>query len=273
MDHRNGDGARWDSHPTQSRVYFKGVGHVKVKQHRPVTGRRITRVSVKREGRHWYVTLAAEQDLPAPLPKTGVTVGIDLATGPNGLAYTSLGERIGNPAYGKASLDRLADAQQALSRTQRGSNRRRKARERVAGVYRKVSNQRHDYLHKTARRLVDSYDVIVAEHLNTAGMTFRAARRPDGAGGYEPECLLREVLLEPQFSYSRPDHLPAFSPPAYLVLGGLVRAGGHLSMSADNVSLVCSTSDTCITIFSSGDRASPVEAGRAVERIRPGKFD
>lgn len=186
VDHRNGDGAKWNSAPhlQDTRVRFQGVGDVKVKQHRPVAGR-VKTVSVKREGRNWYVVLCAEQELPTPLPKTGAVIGIDLATGSNGLVFTSLGERIGNPAYGKGSLARLANANQAVSRTKWGSNRRRKARERVAGVYRKVRNQRHDYLHKTARRLVDSYDVIVAEQLNTAGMTLRAAPRPDGAGGYK----------------------------------------------------------------------------------------
>lgn len=185
--HRSGNGAKWDSvpHPTQTRVYFMGVGNVQVRQHRPVTGR-IKTISVKREGRHWYVILAAEQNLPAPLEKTGAAIGIDLATGPNGLAYTSVGERIDNPAYGKASQPRLADAQRALTRCQRGSNRRSKARKRVADIHRKIHNQRRDYLHKAARRLVTGYDVIVAEKLTIAGMTRRAAPRPDGAGGYEP---------------------------------------------------------------------------------------
>ncbi|MEJ1179566.1 MULTISPECIES: RNA-guided endonuclease InsQ/TnpB family protein [unclassified Pseudarthrobacter] len=183
--HRNGDGAKWDSHQTQARVRFQGVGDIKVKQHRAVTGR-VKTVSAKREGRHWYITLSADQELPAPLPKTGAVVGIDLATGPNGLAYTSLGERIDNPAFGKASLSRLAEANQAMSHTKRGSNRRRKARERVASVHRRVRNQRHDYLHKAAHRLVAGYDVIVAEKLTIAGMTRRPAPRPDGAGGYEP---------------------------------------------------------------------------------------
>ncbi|SKB44157.1 transposase [Arthrobacter sp. 49Tsu3.1M3] len=185
--HRNGDGAKWDSvpHPTQTRVYFQGIGHVRVRQHRPVTGR-VKTVSVKREGKHWYVVLAVEQDLPAPLPKTGAVVGLDLATGSNGLAYTSLGERIGNPAYGKVSLEKLADAQRAVKRTKPGSNRNRKARGRVAGMHRKTRNQRHDYLHKAAHQLVARYDVIVAEKLTIAGMTRRAAPRPDGAGGYEP---------------------------------------------------------------------------------------
>ncbi|NYD78397.1 putative transposase [Arthrobacter cupressi] len=187
VDHRNGDGATWNSivHPTQTKVRFKGVGHVKVKQHRPVRGR-VTRVTVKREGQHWYVLLSAQQDLPTPLPKTGRMIGIDLATGSNGLAYTSLGERIENPAYGKAAQVRLAEANQAIARTQPGSNRRKKARGRFSALHRKISNQRLDYLHKAANHLVADNDVIVAENLNIARMTRRPKSRPDGAGGYEP---------------------------------------------------------------------------------------
>lgn len=187
VDHRNGDGAKWDSAPhlTQTRVRFQGVGDVKVKQHRPVAGR-VKRVSVKREGRNWYVVLSADQELLAPLPKTGAVVGIDLAIGSNGLAYTSLGERIDNPAYAHAAAKDLAGAQRALARTRRGSNRRRKARERVAGVHRKIRNRRRDYLHKAAHNLVVGYDVIIAENLNPARMTRRPAPRPNGSGGYQP---------------------------------------------------------------------------------------
>ena len=185
--HRAVTGAKWDSAPhlAMTRAYFKGVGHVKVKQHRPVVGK-VKTLAVKREGRKWYVILTAERELPEPLKKTGAVIGLDLATGDNGLAFTSSGERIGNPGYGKASLERLADANQALSRTERGSNHHRKAREKVSGLHQKVRNQRRDYLHRASQQLVAAYDVIVAEDLNTAGMTRRPAPRPDGAGGYEP---------------------------------------------------------------------------------------
>jgi putative transposase len=91
-----------------------------------------------------------------------------------------------NPAYGHAAEARELAANQALSRTGKRSNRHRKARERLTGVRRKITNRRRDYLHKASRRLVDSYDVIVAEDVNPAGMTRRPAPRPDGAGGYEP---------------------------------------------------------------------------------------
>lgn len=76
---KDGDGCRWDStpHDPVTRVRLQGVGHVKVHQHRPVVGK-VKTVSVKREGRKWFVVLTAEQSQPEPLPKTGSVVGIDL---------------------------------------------------------------------------------------------------------------------------------------------------------------------------------------------------
>ncbi|MET7703562.1 transposase, partial [Streptomyces sp. NPDC005485] len=66
---RDGDGCRWNStpHDPVARVRFQGVGHVRVNQHRPVAGR-VKTVSVKREGRKWFVVLSVEQDRPKPLP-------------------------------------------------------------------------------------------------------------------------------------------------------------------------------------------------------------
>jgi transposase len=63
---KDGDGCRWDSQPDRptTRVRLQGVGHVKVHRHRPVAGR-VKTVSVKREGRRWYVVLSCD-DVPRP---------------------------------------------------------------------------------------------------------------------------------------------------------------------------------------------------------------
>jgi hypothetical protein len=63
-------GARWDSvpHPTVTRVYLKGIGHVRVHQHRAVKGR-VKTITAKREAGRWYLATttgrlaAAQQDL------------------------------------------------------------------------------------------------------------------------------------------------------------------------------------------------------------------
>ncbi|GEL19179.1 RNA-guided endonuclease InsQ/TnpB family protein [Pseudonocardia asaccharolytica] len=166
------DGCRWDSVTGEHRVYLQGVGHVRVHRHRPIAGR-VKTLSVKREGRRWYVIVSCEDVSAAPLPPTGRAVGIGL--GVASFVTTSDGEQIDNPRHLRAAADQLAEAQQALARCQRGSNRRKQARARVAALHGKVRRQRLDHAHKVALALVRRHDVICHEALRIANMA-RSAR-------------------------------------------------------------------------------------------------
>jgi len=167
---KDGDGCRWDcaAGSGQARVRLQGIGQVKVRQHRRVAGT-VKTVSVKREGRRWYVVLSCDGVPAEPLPATGAVTGIDM--GVASFLTTSQGTHVPSPRYLAASAARLTRAQQALSRRQRGSKRRRKARERVAGVHRNIRRQRLDFAHKTARKLVRDHDLIAHEALRIANMT------------------------------------------------------------------------------------------------------
>ncbi|MFI1666719.1 RNA-guided endonuclease InsQ/TnpB family protein, partial [Streptomyces wuyuanensis] len=172
---KDGDGCRWDStpHDPVTRVRFQGVGHVKVHQHRPAVGK-VKTVSVKREGRKWFVVLTAEQERPEPLPATGSVVGIDLGIA-NFLADSG-GGFVPNPRHGRSNASRLEAAQKALSRfprvrrDKRTANHRR-AVEKVAKLHRKVRRQRLDYAHKTALALVREHDFIAHEDLKIRNMS------------------------------------------------------------------------------------------------------
>ncbi|MFF1778147.1 RNA-guided endonuclease InsQ/TnpB family protein [Streptomyces virginiae] len=175
---KDGDGCRWDStpHDAQTRVRFQGVGHVKVKQHRPVAGK-VKTVSVKHEGKRWYVVLTAEQAQPEPLPATGSIVGIDM--GIASFLTTSNGEHIINPRHGRKAAAKLEAAQQALPRCKRRSNRRKKAVAKVGDLHRKVRRQRLDHAHKTALTLVREHDFIAHEDLKIRNMSKAPAPKPD----------------------------------------------------------------------------------------------
>jgi putative transposase len=179
------DGCRWDSQPHEraARVYLQGVGHVRVHQHRPIDGR-VRTITVKREGRRWYVVLSCDQVPAKPLEPTGAVAGIDM--GIASVLTTSDGEHIANPRHLATSATKLAVAQQRLARCKRSSNRRQKQRARVAAAHCKIRRQRLDHAHKTALDLVRRYDLIAHEDLAIASMTRRPAPRPDGQGGYEP---------------------------------------------------------------------------------------
>ncbi|WP_371601132.1 RNA-guided endonuclease InsQ/TnpB family protein [Streptomyces sp. NBC_00564] len=180
---KDGDGCRWDSapHDPVTRVRFQGVGHVKVNQHRPVVGR-VRTVSVKREGRKWFVVLTAEQDQLQPLPATGSMIGIDLGIA-NFLADSN-GGFVPNPRHGRRAAVKLGAAQQDLSRFPRRKARDRTANhqravEKVAALHGKVRRQRLDHAHKTALGLVRAHDFIAHEDLQIRNMTRSPAPRPD----------------------------------------------------------------------------------------------
>ncbi|MCX4649545.1 transposase [Streptomyces sp. NBC_01446] len=189
---KDGDGCRWDStpHDPVTRVRLQGVGHVKVHQHRAVAGR-VKTVSVKGEGRRWFVVLSVEQVQPEPLPAAGSLVGIDL--GIANFLTTSDGEFVPNPRHGRSNAAKLEAAQQALStfprvrRDRRTANHRR-AVEKVAKQHRKVRRQRLDHAHKTALDLVRKHDFIAHEDLKIRNMVRRATPKPDPGipGGFLP---------------------------------------------------------------------------------------
>ncbi|WP_253729477.1 RNA-guided endonuclease InsQ/TnpB family protein [Thermus scotoductus] len=149
------------------RVLLYGIGSVKVKLHRPLEGRLKT-ATVKREGEHWYIVFTCEVE-PRPLPPNDQAIGIDLGTNPHFLV-TSEGERVEAPRYFQKAQAKLAAAQRSLARKKRGSNRRKQARKRVAKLHRKIANQRRDFHHKLARKLVNHYGTIAHEDLNILGL-------------------------------------------------------------------------------------------------------
>jgi putative transposase len=172
-----GDGAKWT--PADSggwaRAAFQAVGSVRVRQHRPTSGK-VKFLQLKREHRRWYVMVITDTE-PTPLPATGRAVGVDL--GVARFLTTSEGEVIANPKFLAASAEAIAGLQRRKDRAQRGSGNRKRIRRQLAKEWRKVRNRRRDFHHKTARALVDSYDVIALEKLNIAGMTRRPKPKPD----------------------------------------------------------------------------------------------
>ena len=171
---KDGDGARWL--PEHDRVYLQGIGQVKVTVHRQVQGR-VKTIAIKRQGRRWMLVLSCD-DVPAnPLPATGKQAGIDVGV----VTYATMsdGTTVDNPRWTRQEATRLEVAQRRLQRAKRGSNNRSARRETVAAQHRKIANRRKDFHHKQARRLVQSYDLLVVEDLAIANMVRRVKPKPD----------------------------------------------------------------------------------------------
>jgi putative transposase len=190
-----GDGAKWADAPPDgwARATFKGVGSVKVRQHRPVSGT-VKSLQLKREHRRWYVIVTADVD-SVPLAPAGCSVGVDL--GVTRFLTTSDGQVIANPKFLAASAETIGDLQRRKQRSRRGSGNRRRLRRALAKEWRKVRDRRRDFHHKTACALVERCDVIALEQLNTAAMTRRPASRPDPdqAGAFLPNMAAAKTGL------------------------------------------------------------------------------
>ncbi len=159
----HGNGFRLDGR----RLKVYGVGRISVRWHRPLEGRIKTVRIIHKAGR-WYACLSCEAPASEPLSKTGKAIGLDM--GVNAMYTTSDGERADNPAYYRRSQAELKSAQRSLARKQRGSNNRRKAVLKVQRLQEHTANQRRDYTHKLARKLVNDYDLIALEDLPIQNM-------------------------------------------------------------------------------------------------------
>ena len=116
----------------------------------------------------WHVSLLCEDRAIKHLPKLKTAVGIDL--GITALATLSTGEKIPNLQHDAREMKRKRRLSRALARKQKGSRNRYKARIKLARLHAKVSDRRHDQLHKISSRLVHENQVIVVEDLNVVGM-------------------------------------------------------------------------------------------------------
>ena len=129
-------------------------------------------VSMTPSGRHFASVLVDTpiQELPASAIQGDTALGIDL--GIKSLAVCSDGRTFDNPKNLKRSLDRLKFLQKRLSRKQKGSANRNKARSRVARLQGHIANRRKDNLHKITHALTHDSQVrtICMEDLNVKGM-------------------------------------------------------------------------------------------------------
>ena len=155
------------------KIKLPKIGNVNLRLDRIPKGQ-IKSVTVKQvPSGKYFVSLTVLEDgkyLSKEEIKEKTTVGIDL--GLKDFAILSDGRKISNPKYLKNNLKKLQVLQKRLSRKQKGSSNRNKARIKVARQYEKISNMRKDFLHKLTYRLTHENQVstICIEDLAVSNM-------------------------------------------------------------------------------------------------------
>jgi len=158
-----GNGARLDN----GFLVLSKIGRIAVRWSRPLPGTPKT-VTISREADGWYVSLSCEGVPIQPLPLTGRETGIDV--GLKVFLVTAHGLVVANPRHFRKSERRIATADKAVARCQKGSTGRRKVVNRQAKAYQKVRRQRGDFHHKVALQLVRENDTMYLEDLQVANM-------------------------------------------------------------------------------------------------------
>ena len=163
-----------------NRLHLSKIGTIKVVLHREMQGT-IKTVTIKKEVDQWYVCFSCEVPEPEKFPLSSEDVGIDV--GVSHLATLSNGIMIEHPRYSRHAKKHLEQAHQAVSRGSAGSHRRSKAKKQLGKAYRKVRNQRRDFLHKESRNLVQQYQIMVFEDIKIGNLTRKPKPKKDETTG------------------------------------------------------------------------------------------
>ena len=117
----------------------------------------------------YYLSILVDGDLTHKgLQDTDNAVGIDL--GIKDFVITSDGEVFNNLHFKKSQSNKIKRLQRQLSRKEKGSNNRNKARIRLAKAYKKINDKKQYYLHQVSNTLINENQVICMEDLNVKGM-------------------------------------------------------------------------------------------------------
>lgn len=144
---------------------------IKCKFHRIFEGDiKTSTISKTPTGKYFIsILVKVDKDLPKKKPiDEKQAVGVDL--GIKTFATLSDGIEIENPKNLRKSIRKLKRFQRSLSRKQKESNNRKKSVRLLAIQHEKVTNRRNDFLNKTSKFLIDSYDTICLETLSSKNM-------------------------------------------------------------------------------------------------------
>ena len=152
--------------PQDSAIKFPGnLGLMKTVFHKNLPDAKFTTVTISRntDGRYYASILFNQEDTPVVAIREAI--GVDL--GLKNFAITSEGSKYDLPKKRLAKLERNRKRKQKklARKTDKTSNKRRKAKLLVAKVSSKVARVREDFLHKLSRKIAYENQVICVEDL------------------------------------------------------------------------------------------------------------
>ena len=162
------------------RLYVAKVGELKVAWSRELPSEPSSVTIVKDTVGRYFASFVIEVG-DEPLAEVNSEVGIDL--GLSTFAVLSDGTTIESPKFFRRAERKLRKAQQALSRKQKGSKNRVKARVRVAKAHATMADTRKDWAHKASTAIIRDNQAVYVEDLCVRGLArTRLAKSVHDAG-------------------------------------------------------------------------------------------
>ncbi|HAJ59817.1 MAG TPA: transposase [Cyanobacteria bacterium UBA8543] len=150
----------------------KKIGRLKLKGTRDLHFYQIKQIKrirlVKRADGYYYAQFCIDVNRSETISPTGKAIGLDV--GLKEFYVDSFGNTVENPRFLRRSEHRLKTAQRIVSRRDKGSKNRAKARQVLGKCHLKISRQRKDFAVKLARCVITSNDVVVYEDLKIKNM-------------------------------------------------------------------------------------------------------
>ncbi|MEU3794724.1 RNA-guided endonuclease TnpB family protein [Streptomyces fructofermentans] len=161
-------------------LYVAKVGNLRVRWSRPLPAAPTSvTVTMDAAGRYW-ASFVVDTD-PKFLPKATAETGIDL--GLSAFAVLSDGQKIASPRFLRRAERKLKRLQKDLSRKDKGSKNRTKARVKVARQHARVVDRRRDWHHKESTRIIRENQAVYVEDLAVSGLArTRLAKSVHDAG-------------------------------------------------------------------------------------------
>ncbi|WP_329083650.1 RNA-guided endonuclease InsQ/TnpB family protein [Streptosporangium sp. NBC_01469] len=162
------------------RLYVAKVGEIEVVWSRELPSEPSSVTVVKDSAGRYFASFVIET-ADQVLPQTASEIGIDL--GLTHFAITSDGRKVANPRILRRAAKRLRTLQKALSRKEKGSANRAKAKLKVAKAHARVTDTRRDFAHKLSTTLIRDNQAVYVEDLAVSGLArTKLARSVHDAG-------------------------------------------------------------------------------------------
>lgn len=150
------------------RIRIPSLGWVRMRETVRFTGKMLS-ATISRVADRWFVSLTVDTpDQPRHPAENQGAVGVDV--GVSALATLSTGEQVAGTKPHTALLQRLRRLSRSLSRKQKGSSNRQKAKRKLARLHARITNIRQDTLHKLTTDLTHRFHTIGVEDLHVRGM-------------------------------------------------------------------------------------------------------